>query len=290
MNMNEQNPRHDFKVHPLADLFPLLPPDEFRKLKEDIRKNGLIEPIMVMDDDTVIDGRNRLKACRELGIEPDMIIFEIAMRGNPPMTVADFIWSKNVLRRHLTDDQRAAIGHKWADAERAAAKQQQKRKPADSVLVDPPKQKPINVRKAIAAKAKVSEHKVRQVETVAKHAPELLRKVESGEMKLKDAEKVVTKRDTKPQRQRATKPAVHIAGHLIGIQMNLDHQAELLEGVIPFGAGVRLDPSWKGVLKSVERLGKAIVAICESKAQAAGTAEEVRSRQRSSQGEQLNTA
>jgi hypothetical protein len=49
-----------------------------------------------------------------------------------------------------------------------------------------------NLRKAIAAKAQVSEHKVRQVETVAKHRPELLPKVESGAVKLKDAVKIIT--------------------------------------------------------------------------------------------------
>jgi predicted mannosyl-3-phosphoglycerate phosphatase (HAD superfamily) len=43
----------------------------------------------------------------------------------------------------------------------------------------------------IAKQANVSEHSVRQAESVAKHKPELLPKIESGQVSLKDAQKQV---------------------------------------------------------------------------------------------------
>jgi hypothetical protein len=180
----------NFKIHPLAELFPMMPPDEFEKLKKDIQKNGQLEPIMLNDEGLVLDGRNRLRACNELGIEVRAKNFEVAMRGGPPITEADYIWSANVLRRHLTDDQRASLSLKWADGIRVAAKQRMK--DGGKGLVDSPN--PIHTREAVAKKAGVSANKIRQAETVAKRAPELLPKIESGAMKLKDAVKTISKK------------------------------------------------------------------------------------------------
>jgi hypothetical protein len=39
--------RDVYKVHPAADLFPMLPEDELRKLGEDIKANGLRSPIVL---------------------------------------------------------------------------------------------------------------------------------------------------------------------------------------------------------------------------------------------------
>ncbi len=50
------------KVHPVAALCPLLEGKELIALAEDIRWNGLREPIK-RQNGMVIDGRNRAKAC-----------------------------------------------------------------------------------------------------------------------------------------------------------------------------------------------------------------------------------
>jgi len=59
--------RDSLPIHPAAELFPLMPPDELRVLGEDIMKNGLRSPIVLWraDDKTpavLLDGRNRLDA------------------------------------------------------------------------------------------------------------------------------------------------------------------------------------------------------------------------------------
>ncbi len=59
----------EYQVHTFADLFPMIPQTEFKKLKADMEKNGQIEPIVLFNDfgvDVLLDGRNRLKVCNEL--------------------------------------------------------------------------------------------------------------------------------------------------------------------------------------------------------------------------------
>jgi ParB-like chromosome segregation protein Spo0J len=181
--------KYDYAIHPLAKLFPSLPPDEFRKLKDDIQKNGQIVPIWMGKDYFVLDGRHRLRACKELGIEP--ILRRLSDISN--VSEEDFIWSSNVLRRHLTDGQRAAIAVHWSDEVKKAAKDRRlanlkrgSQKPEGAKTTPSGKS-----RMVIAKQANVSEHSVRQAESVAKHKPELLPKIESGQVSLKDAQKQV---------------------------------------------------------------------------------------------------
>jgi len=91
----------DYEFHEISNLFPLMFEKEFKEFKEDIKKNGLQEPI-VLYEDKILDGRNRYKACKELGIEPDSKIFS----GEDPTV---YIISKNMFRRHLNLWQKTKI-------------------------------------------------------------------------------------------------------------------------------------------------------------------------------------
>jgi hypothetical protein len=90
------------KVHPLADLFPLLAPDDLQALADDINEHGLINPIVVGPDGTLIDGRNRLKACEMAGVAP---VFELL----EDVDTEAFIWSVNAKRRQMTKSQVAMV-------------------------------------------------------------------------------------------------------------------------------------------------------------------------------------
>jgi ParB-like nuclease domain len=176
-----------YRVHPLAALFPEMSPTDFEKLTADISEHGQQDPIVLdTDHQTVLDGRHRLKACEKLGKIPKFVNFSKLATGYvADMTEAAnaFIWSRNIVRRHLTDDQRAAIGLQWSDKIREAAKQRMR--DGGRGLVIPPN--PIHTREAVAAQSRVSSHKIRQAAAVAKHAPELLLRVAAGEATLKNA-------------------------------------------------------------------------------------------------------
>jgi hypothetical protein len=98
--------------HPLANLFPMMDEASFEDLATDILLNGLQEPIVLMDHQ-ILDGRNRLKACVEVGVTPRFEQFH----GKDP---AAYVISLNLRRRHLTESQRAMVASKLATVPRGA--------------------------------------------------------------------------------------------------------------------------------------------------------------------------
>jgi hypothetical protein len=119
------------EFHQVANLFPLMEGEEFEKLKADIAAHGQREPIWVrrepipnstMHEYTlkIIDGRNRYRACRELGIEPKTQEWD----GNG--SLVQFVVSLNLHRRHLDSGQRATVGAAMLPLLRAEAKQRQR--------------------------------------------------------------------------------------------------------------------------------------------------------------------
>jgi hypothetical protein len=56
-------------VHPAALVFPEMSPADLDGLVEDIKQNGLAHPIVRTSEGVVLDGRNRLKACKIAGID-----------------------------------------------------------------------------------------------------------------------------------------------------------------------------------------------------------------------------
>jgi hypothetical protein len=93
-------------VHPVCDLFPLMTASELDHLVDDIQTHGQTNPIVVHTGQ-LVDGRNRLLACRRVGVGPSYVQWRAIYHGDE--TVAQWIWSANAERRHLTADQWLAI-------------------------------------------------------------------------------------------------------------------------------------------------------------------------------------
>lgn len=56
--------------HPYADAFPMASEDELAELASSIAAVGLIHPVVLTPKGEVLDGRNRLAACKIAGVEP----------------------------------------------------------------------------------------------------------------------------------------------------------------------------------------------------------------------------
>lgn len=118
-------------VHPVASLFPMIDDESLRGLADDIRENGLREPIVLahmgdgFDDEVLIDGRNRYRACLLAGVEPKFVDLHTlpnvsADEGADFITeesVSRWIVSHNLHRRHLSPSQRAAVAVEFEETE-----------------------------------------------------------------------------------------------------------------------------------------------------------------------------
>src|SRR5271157_5534068 len=99
------------EVHPLCETIPEMDPEAFAALVADIKEHGVKIPIWLYEG-KILDGRNRYKACLELGIQCPSIECK---NGDEPLT--DIV-SLNVIRRHLDASQRAMVAARIANRKR----------------------------------------------------------------------------------------------------------------------------------------------------------------------------
>lgn len=175
-----------YELHPLCTLFPRLNGAEFEALKEDIKVNGLRQPI-VIHDGMILDGGNRYRACVEAGVDPEVIEYS---GGN----IVSFVLSANLHRRHMTPGQQAAIvasAQDWSKAQSVGNPQLR------------------NVAQLETAKDRAiqsgASHRTQQMaDKVAKADPELAKKVAHGEITLPKAVESISPKKEKKQELKVT--------------------------------------------------------------------------------------
>jgi hypothetical protein len=183
------------KFHALASIFPLLDGDEF---DADIRAHGLRQRI-VLHESAILDGRNPYRACIEADIEPRFEQFS----GRDPLA---FVLSLNLRRRHLNESQRVA-------AKLANMRQ------GERTDLEPSANLP-KVSQSDAAKLlNVSGRSVRSAKAVCDQAvPELIKKVEQGEISVSKAANDVRNKQTEDAEKQYTN-----AGLAKRISLTSDH-------------------------------------------------------------------
>lgn len=92
----------NIEVHPVADLFPMLPADELQDLAEDIKTRGQLQPIVLDAEGRILDGRNRFAACQIAEVEPKFSTFD----GEDP---EGYALAVNIARREMNKEQKAIV-------------------------------------------------------------------------------------------------------------------------------------------------------------------------------------
>ncbi|MCS7466543.1 hypothetical protein NZK35_07795 [Stieleria sp. ICT_E10.1] len=110
----------NYEIHSAANLVPMMDLDEMNDLEESISQDGLKEPIVMLDG-KVLDGRNRLCACLNVGVEPK---FNQLNSDDVPDPV-EFVLIKNLIRRHLSKSQLSMIAAEIVKVEAILAKERQ---------------------------------------------------------------------------------------------------------------------------------------------------------------------
>lgn len=96
-------------IHPAAEIFPLIEGASLVDLANDIKANGLREPVTLHPDGRILDGRNRYRACGLVGVEPSFRTWN--GEGSP----VAYVVSLNLHRRHLDASQLAMVGERIAN-------------------------------------------------------------------------------------------------------------------------------------------------------------------------------
>ena len=103
----EEMPPVKLKPNPNNKIFDPLSGKDYERLKEDIRKRGIIDPLICDKSFTLLTGHNRLRIALELGLK------EIPVRkiksGLNPEDEKKFLVLDNLLRRQLTAKQKESL-------------------------------------------------------------------------------------------------------------------------------------------------------------------------------------
>ena len=96
-------------------VMPPLSDDEYAALREDIRLNGVLTPVLLDEHGEIIDGHNRRKIAAELGIWCP----KITKRGLTEDQKYELAFSMNAARRSLSQDQKRHLAtiaiQRWPD-------------------------------------------------------------------------------------------------------------------------------------------------------------------------------
>jgi len=212
------------KYHPACLLFPQLGEAELEELAEDIRQNGLLNAIVLLDG-KILDGRNRLQACKIAKVEPRFEDYD----GDDPI---GWVISQNLVRRHLTASQRAVVAFGLLPLLEREAKSRQRRGRGRRVAKDLATFSGNGKASQIAARiAKTNSAYVEAVKAISKSAPELIDEIRAGTLTVPEATELA--KLPKRQRGKVLRQAngSGINGKLTRIirQAELDHQQKSVQ-------------------------------------------------------------
>jgi hypothetical protein len=162
-----------FEPHPLASLFPELPPEELADLARDIKERGQLEPI-ILHKGLILDGHNRYRACRMAGVKPRTEEFNPKTTKRSP---SEFVLSRNLRRRHLSVGQKAAIALEWSEQIQLSPRAEKNRR----------RGRPKGALTEAAKNIGINEQRVFEVRQIRDADPALYRKVRAGSHSLRGA-------------------------------------------------------------------------------------------------------
>jgi N6-adenosine-specific RNA methylase IME4 len=174
------------KIHPLAHIVPEMRSDEWNQFLADVKLAGIRVPLEVIGD-VVIDGRHRLKAAQFLGLN-EVPVVDAPVNGDPPEV---YMMKAAVLRRHLTDDQRACLAVNWKDENNHQGARTDLQIATSAGTPCRSSESAIDTRAATRDLFNISRTKIEKATQVKNSRPDLFEKVGTGDIALSNAFKQV---------------------------------------------------------------------------------------------------
>lgn len=179
----------DLTVPDAVKFIPQMAAEIYGEFLEDVRRRGIQDPLRVAGT-FVVDGRHRLKAAHDLGLE-HVPVQDVNLGEE---SVESYAIRSAIHRRHLTDDQRAMLAARLAKSSplpRGGDRRSEKARVAKADQVGPTGGK-LKRRTAVDNAAKVCSVKKKRVVKalgVLRTSPELAREVCDGRKTLAEARK-----------------------------------------------------------------------------------------------------
>lgn len=185
--MSDTRSTGDLRVHPRADVVPFPDPELHEQMAADVERRGIVTPLDILEDGTVLDGRTRLSIARVLGIA------DVPVRIVDPDDPYDFMVRAAFMRRDLSKSQRAMVALELPEFQKAKAEAAERMKAGISNPRAQVSEGPTHTRAtdAIAPLAGVSGTYIRKAALVARENPELAQRVKAGEVSVHDAAETV---------------------------------------------------------------------------------------------------
>lgn len=177
--------RSNPETHHAANLFPMMSQAEIIQLAENIKQNGLREPISFFES-KILDGRNRAAALELLG--EDVSDHGVDVDHDEGVTdPVSYVISKNIHRRQLKPNQRALIAARLATLKRGDVATQRSGAPIGAPSIED-----------ACLLLGVGRRSVDRAKHVIEHAhASVLTAIESGELSINLASKLVDEVDDK---------------------------------------------------------------------------------------------
>jgi len=196
---------YNLETHRYADIFPMTEGNSFENLKKDILEQGLQQTIILYEG-KILDGRNRFKACKELGLEPRFEVYN----GDKPL---QYVISGNLHRRHLTDSQKAVIAQEVMPILEEEARKRQLRTSENRTLVveKVPQQNKYDNKSSVQASKifQVNERYIRQVKKLKEDGREdIIEQLKSGTKNLSEVKKEDRLEKIEKQREEIKKEVI----------------------------------------------------------------------------------
>ena len=194
--------------HPLSQFMPVKSDSEYEALKESIADNGLQTPLTRFDGQ-ILDGRHRLRACRELGIFVAVLDFV----GSDDDALV-YALSANQYHHEISKTQQATTAVrllpdvsemvKQGRLEKVRAAWERKRDGGCLPLManNPgPADAPVSARVIVAAMMQGSNGYVGDAIRIQREAPELFEQMHAGQVSIKEALRQLDGEADDPERQ-----------------------------------------------------------------------------------------
>jgi N6-adenosine-specific RNA methylase IME4 len=180
--------------HSISNLFPLMSEQEIKALAEDIQKNGLKNPIVLLDG-KILDGRNRYQACLKINLKPTTITYQ----GKDPLK--DIV-SWNLHRRHLNESQKAFVALEIEKYLAIEAKERQRGGRGGVLLREKiPEAKKGKASDKAAQIVGVNPHYITDAKMISKKAPEEAEKIKAGKITIVQVKRKIKEKNREKRRQ-----------------------------------------------------------------------------------------